>query len=107
MQMHAPTVEDASDVCSTMGTLLLERRWPRDFFHSPTVRARSPLRGFVYFLPLPLEDKSNAPRCGTSCGSGAGRAAKAVWDAEEGCAITPDDRHGDTVITDQTPTSRS
>jgi hypothetical protein len=93
--------------------------------------ARSMLMGLLTFLRFSLKDKSNVPRRLEKffTGTAVERAAGAVWDAEEGCAITPDDRHveamfhndaeyylsggdtekatnGDTVITDQPPPER-
>jgi hypothetical protein len=92
--------------------------------------ARSMLMGLLTFLRFGLKDKSNVPRLDNFfTGTAVDRAADAEWDAETGCAITPEDRHvesifeidaeydlsggdseiatnGDTVMLDQTPPDR-
>jgi hypothetical protein len=57
------------------------------------------LVGLLTFLGFSLKDKSNVPRLENFfTGTAVERATEGVWDAEEGCAITPDDRHVEAIF---------
>jgi hypothetical protein len=129
MQIPAPTLKKLTMFHH------MDRHWKDDgivvsILPQYEAEARSMLMSMLTFLRHKLKDKENVPRLEKFfTATAVERAAEAVWDEEEGCAITPDDRHveamfendeeydlsggdtekatnGETVITDLTPPER-